>query len=303
MKNLGFLVLITIFFLFVPFFISGISCTTDSDCPSGYICQSNICSRQRGVSVTMEIPGVLPPSGPGGGVVIRTGKVVFKGKAYPKAFLTLSKNDKIAATFSAESSGFFEKELSGVRGGTYNFGIFAEDSEGRKSVTLTFKITVLPDATITISGIFIPPTISLSRTRVEKGQKTNILGQAFPESKIYILILPGEIVKETITDLRGKWFFELETGVLEKGEYKIQARAFLENGEQSQFSQSISLEIIEPICRGADLNFDEKVDIIDFSILLYFWRVSNPENVCVDINKDGLVDLVDFSIMMHQWTD
>lgn len=59
----------------------------------------------------------------------------------------------------------------------------------------------------------------------------------------------------------------------------------------------------EPECQGADLDFDGDVDIADFSILLYFWHQTNPENKCVDINQDGIVGLVDFSIMMYQWTD
>jgi len=56
------------------------------------------------------------------------------------------------------------------------------------------------------------------------------------------------------------------------------------------------------VCEGADLNFDGKINLIDFSILLYFWGQSSPSNRCVDINFDGIVDLVDFSIMMYWWT-
>lgn len=55
-------------------------------------------------------------------------------------------------------------------------------------------------------------------------------------------------------------------------------------------------------CKGADLNCDYKVNSIDFSILLYFWKTSPPfSNPRVDINKDGKVDSVDFSIMLYQW--
>ncbi|MEK7131699.1 MAG: dockerin type I domain-containing protein [Patescibacteria group bacterium] len=55
-------------------------------------------------------------------------------------------------------------------------------------------------------------------------------------------------------------------------------------------------------CKGADLNFDNKVNSTDFSILLYFWKTSAPfSNSCVDINKDRSVNSVDFSIMLYQW--
>ncbi len=52
--------------------------------------------------------------------------------------------------------------------------------------------------------------------------------------------------------------------------------------------------------RPADLNGDVRVDLVDFSILLYNW--GKPKNLKADINNDGLVDLVDFSIMLYWWT-
>jgi len=259
-------------------------------------------SVEKGVSVTVTVPSaVVPP--PGGGVVYPPPtNVIFEGRAYPKGFLTLFKNDKVAATFFAESSGLFKKELTGLTGGTYTFGIFAEDTEGRKSVTLSFTVGILSGATTTISRIFIPPTISLFPIQVEKGVKINIFGQVFPKSRVDIFISPGEIVKETIADSQGKWFFELDTSLLEEGEHNVRAKAFFGEGEQSQFSQIISFLVVRPKCRGADLNFDGKVNIVDFSILMYFWQSSSPENICADIDQDGIVNLVDFSIMMYWWS-
>ncbi len=51
-----------------------------------------------------------------------------------------------------------------------------------------------------------------------------------------------------------------------------------------------------------DLNQDTRVDLIDFSVLIYwFERDGFPEEF--DLNKDGIIDIVDFSIMMSYWTD
>jgi len=216
--------------------------------------------------------------------------------------LTLLKDEKVAATFFAENSGLFKKELTGVSGGRYTFGIFAEDTEGRTSITLNFKIDILGGATTTISGIFIPPTISRTPNQVERGQKIDIAGQVFPKSKVNIFIWPEEIVKETSADSQGKWLFGLNTATLKEGEYQVRAKAFFGEGEQSPFSQTVSFFVLPSKCRGADLNFDGKVNIVDFSILMYFWHSTSPENICADINRDGIVDLVDFSIMMYQWT-
>lgn len=52
-------------------------------------------------------------------------------------------------------------------------------------------------------------------------------------------------------------------------------------------------------CRRSDLNCDTKVNLVDFSILLYHWGTNHA---VADINKDGNVNLTDFSIMLYDWT-
>jgi len=254
------------------------------------------------ISVTAQV-GVLPPPPlpPGVGVPPPPAEVIFKGMAYPNAFLTILKNGGVAATFKAEPSGLFEKKLTGIWEGTHTFGIRAEDTEGRESVTQSFTVTLIRGTITIISRIFIPPTIELFPPEVGKGETLNIFGQVFPESQVDIFISPGEIVKKTIASPQGKWSFKLDTAVLEEGEYKVQAKALFGEGEQSPFSQTLSFSVITK-CKGADLNFDGKVNIIDFSILLYFWGQTKPANTCADINFDGIVNIVDFSIMMYQWT-
>jgi len=260
-------------------------------------------SIEKGVSVTVTVPEAQPiPPVVGGGAPLIPARVIFKGKAYPKAFLFLLVNQKVTATFFADSTGFFKKELTGLSGGKYTFGIFAEDTEGRESVTLNFKIDILRGTITTISGIFIPPTISLSSAQVERGEKIVISGQSFPQSKVFLFISPGEIIRESFSNLNGIWSFLLDTSFLKTEEYQIRAKTLFEEGEQSQFSKTLSFFVKSPKCRGSDLNFDGKVNIIDFSILLFFWYTTTPQNICVDINQDNLIDLVDFSIMMHQWT-
>jgi len=55
--------------------------------------------------------------------------------------------------------------------------------------------------------------------------------------------------------------------------------------------------------QNADINCDGRVNGVDFSILLAFWKTSGPfTNPRVDLNGDGKVDAVDFSIMLYRWT-
>ncbi len=50
-----------------------------------------------------------------------------------------------------------------------------------------------------------------------------------------------------------------------------------------------------------DVNNDARVNLVDFSIVAYWYTRANPP-AYVDLNGDGRVDLVDFSIMAFNWT-
>ena len=251
-----------------------------------------------------------PPTPPGGGGGGEGGgeaetKVVLKGRAYPSAHITILKNDATIAVFGAKDSGLFERTFSGIAGGTYTFGIWAEDTEGRKSVTLSFTVGIISCTTTTISGIFLSPTIALTPTQVEKGKNVDIFGQSFPESQVKIFVNSKETIKDATTSKQGKWQYKLNTASLEEIEHQAKAMALYGTGEQSLFSQTLSFLVLKPgalVCKGADLNFDGKVNIFDFSILMYFWKQTNPSNPCADINRDGIVNIFDFSIMMYWWT-
>ncbi len=50
-----------------------------------------------------------------------------------------------------------------------------------------------------------------------------------------------------------------------------------------------------------DVNADGRVDLVDFSIMAYWYGRPHPPAL-VDLNADGKVDLVDFSIIAYHWT-
>ena len=58
---------------------------------------------------------------------------------------------------------------------------------------------------------------------------------------------------------------------------------------------------IDPNCSLAgDFNCDGKVNSVDFSILLFYWKKKGEiSNKKVDMNKDGRVDSIDFSIFLY----
>jgi len=261
-----------------------------------------------GINITITVPGVPPPPPPppggGGGTPPPTySKVIFEGKAYPGALITVLRNGAVAGTTIGLPTGDFSLTLGAVQTGISTFGIFAEDTQGRKSVTLSFSISVIEGTTTTVKGIFISPTIELSKQLVKRGDSVDVLGQAYPESEVQIFVSSGPtpFIKKATPSLKGEWKYSLDTSILGIGDHSSKAKAIADGGEQSPFSSELPFKVVE-MCKGADLNFDGRVNLTDFSILLYFWNQTKPKNICADINFDGIVNIVDFSITMYYWT-
>ena len=99
-------------------------------------------------------------------------------------------------------------------------------------------------------------------------------------------VKPGKYVKITITDTG--------TGMDEKTKEKIFEPFFTTKEGGIGVGMAITKKILS--------EHDGKINITDFSILMYFWNKKNPANVCADINSDGRVDLKDFSVMLYWWT-
>ena len=257
--------------------------------------------KEVGISVTIE--DATPP--PSGGISVPTiayAGAIFKGKAYPGALVTILKDGIVATTFKVDASGYFSKSLGGLPTRIYTFGIWAEDVKGRKSLTLNYSISLIGGTTTTME-FFLPPTFELDSREVEQGEDLGMAGQTFPLSNLNIFVFSNGLIKKTSADDKGDWSYKFDTTPLSLGAHTSKIQSQTDEGEQSPFSETLSFSVLPPKCQGADLNQDGKVNIIDFSILLYFWHSTAPENICTDINQDGIVNLVDFSIMMYQWTD
>jgi len=283
------------------------SSLNEEDCASqGYDSGSLSCSG----SCTFDTSNcatddAAPPSGGGGGGGIihpPATEVILQGKAYPSALLTVLKDGQIIIETKANVSADFNIEITNITPGTYTFSIWATDKDGVKSITFSFTVTVRAETITTIGGIFIPPTITLSKDVVNRGEILDIYGQTAPKSNIDINIRSEEIVKKTSANQIGVWGYAFNTAALEEGTHIVKARSLLD-GLTSGFSHlsffDIGKKLLGVACQQADLNGDSRVNLVDFSILLYWWGRAND---CADQDNSGVVDLADFSIMMYWWT-
>jgi hypothetical protein len=233
--------------------------------------------------------------------------------AYYKSEVTILKDGQVALTTFSNEKGGFSAVLTQLPKGVYTFGIKAKDSKGRESILYSLTITLRPQTKNTISGIFIPPTIDISSNKVNPGEILRVFGEATPNSTIELWVYPSgrrkisesEIQKATTScDALGNWEIKFDTSKL-SGEqiFSVKARAFFKPTEASDFSRVLEFGLGKTpqisFCARSDLNKDGKVNLVDFSILLYWWGSSNKT---ADINMDGKVNLTDFSIMMYCWT-
>ncbi|MCK5332401.1 hypothetical protein KAJ41_00890 [Candidatus Parcubacteria bacterium] len=266
---------------------------------------------EQGISVSATVGDTTPPPPSGGGGQITPSgyaTVVFKGKAYPGSYVTILKDGNVTATLSADPGANFEATLTGLSAGVRNFGLWSEDKNGVKSMTLSFSSALTAGTVTTFSGLFLPPTINIENSSVTKGEIINIFGYSYPASEVNIFLnSESEIVKKVTAKEDGGWLLAFDTSLVETGDHSARSKAVSPEAEISLFSQVVDFRVLKEgeqgACQGADLNFDKKIDLIDFSIMLYFWDQAMPSNICADINSGGTVNLVDFSIMMYYWTD
>lgn len=250
--------------------------------------------------------------GGGGGVTpIHLGTVVnFSGMAYPLSRVYILKDGQIAATTIADPAANFSVSLSDLNTNTYTFSVYGEDDKGRKSSFFSFPIFITKGTTVNIGNIFLSPTIDIDKSEVKKGDNLVIFGQSIPKKEIVISVHSDqEYFYKIISNQMGVYLYNLDTSILEIGKHQTKSKSVLES-QISQYTTPLSFIVGDEnktkdnttcsLLRG-DLNCDNHVNLIDFSIMAYWYKKPNPP-LKVDLNSDMKISLVDFSIMAFNWT-
>ena len=238
--------------------------------------------------------------------------VILAGWAYPDSDVVILKDGIEEGMAKAAANAAFGAFLADLGQGVYTFSLWSTDAKGRRSLTYSTTFWIDDGTQTTVSDIIIPPTIELGRDSLPAGEMLPVFGQSVPGKTVEVWLYPqktGELKdeeirkKEVVAGLSGEWSLSMDTAGL-KGIYRVKAKTKIEGVGESGFSQIINVSIgaslaPEEECAGADLNKDGRVNITDFSILLYWW---GTDNACADQNHNGTVDLIDFSIMMYYWT-
>ncbi len=269
----------------------------------------------RTVTISAQVVNNItpPPSGGGGGgggsISIPT-SVNFSGMAYPNSKVTILKDGQIAITTVADPNARFSVSINNLATDTYNFSVYGEDVNGVKSLSFSFPVYVTAGTTVNIAGIFLSPTINVDKSQVKKGDNLMVYGQTIPNADLGVIFHSDqEILKNTKTDATGLYKYNMDTTPLEYGNHDVKSK--IAKDEVIAISREVPF-IVGLVSRmqdnsnscgtlRGDLNCDNKVNLIDFSIMAYWYKKLNPPNK-VDLSGDGRVTLVDFSIMAFNWT-
>lgn len=298
--------------LFGPYCGDGILQTTfGEECDDGNNTDSDFCSALCKVEPAGSGGGGSSGggSGGGGGSSRDLGDTVLNvsGRGYPSQRINFLIDSRTVGTVQANSSGAFSFATN-VSPGTATLGIWANDTSGTRSVTLNNTFDVTQGAVTNLNGLILPPTIRVASQNVTPGATITVSGQSIPGAAIEVQVDTSGPKYNTTAATTGLWTLQLNTAGLSVAEHTLRARSTTGTPPlttQSNYSSTLQLFLgVEGQAgRPSDLNRDGFVNLIDFSILIFWWGTNGgSSDPPADINGNGRVSLEDFSILLFNWT-
>jgi hypothetical protein len=237
------------------------------------------------------------------------GRVIINGFAYPNSTVGILVDGNFFDTTRAENDGTYSITLDEIARGVYTFGVYAEGADDVRSSTFSTSFTVTGARTTSLSNINVSPSILVEPDPVDPGETLTVSGYSLPNANITIQngrINTSNLLEYSATsDSGGRWSTTIDTTGFSTDTYQVRAKAEQDGGASTQFSEytfyGVGQEADVPL--NADLNRDGFVNLIDFSILLFWWNGDGGDSdPPADINRDGTVSLTDFSILLFNWT-
>jgi hypothetical protein len=241
-------------------------------------------------------------------------QVNFSGRAFPDGEIYLLKDGEIVAESVANAGADFALSLENLSSGSYNFILYGEDDQGRRSASLSFRVRLESDAVTNISGVYLSPTSELDKSQVLASETVSVSGRTVPNSTVTILVDAGnEIIAQAVADAGGYYTYAIDPRSLVLGRHLVRVKSSLGSAE-SDFGRPVSFTLVDPTTpvppdgeyyQPADLNQDTRVNLVDFAIAGYWYkRELTPAFLLIErrhLNGDGRLDLTDFAIMAYYW--
>lgn len=296
---------------FGPYCGDGILQTIHSEeCDDGNNTDGDFC----GADCTIEPAGSGGGGSSGGGssggggsnVDLGDTSINIEGIAYPNRTVNIILDADAVGSVRADNDGEFDFAIE-TEPGAASMGFWSTDRNGVRSITFSTTFDVTQGAVTNVTGVLLPPTIQVDQAQINPGDTVTFSGQTSP-NRVVELFIDDNQVADTTSDNGGLWSIVYTTSGLSADEYLAKVRFVEGSGSltsESSFSTALSLFVgVEGrAVTPSDLNRDGNIDLIDFSILIFWWQTSGGNsNPSADINGNGNVGIEDFSILLFNWT-
>ncbi len=241
-------------------------------------------------------PLVPPPTSSSGGGFFSSMRFLFQasvtvsGFAFPFADISVLRDGVFASVGKADVQGRFSVLLSDVTPGSYVFTVVG--SRGDLRSMITFLARVVKARSVVFEDLFLPPAI----TAVRNESEILVAGATIPDARLsFFSTSSPEPLGALFADIEGRFSFSF----LSTDHIPIAAMAAVGSIE-SPLSPFVRAGLPTSVVRG-DFNGDRRVNLIDFSILVFWYKQSNPP-AHIDLSGDGQVTVDDVSILLFYWT-
>ncbi len=237
--------------------------------------------------------------------------IYISGTTIPNTTVNILRNGEIISYTKSNSKGEFNQKITGYYSGDYEFTVIVSKNDNTTNAE-KFSVNVNYGSSVIVNKFYTAPILYLTKAK----NSINIEGYAIANSKVEVYLVDKnnkEIkIGEAVTNKRGYYIIDpkLNDKKLEQGEYSIYSKNIIKEKEIETESRISDIEVntnkeIEIVSGNkyeiqCDLNNDQKVDLLDFSILLL--KLFRSDYKAGDFNNDGTIDLQDFSIMTYHWT-
>ncbi len=239
------------------------------------------------------------------------GQVTISGLTAPRSSVSVLVDGKAAKSVTAGFDGAYSVTLDLIARGVYTFGVYSTDQAKVKSSTFSTSFTVTGARASALSNVTLAPSVLVTPDPAVPGSPLTISGYTIPNASVTVETEKegnGSSKKQfsAQSNAAGFWSVIVDTNGLSSGTYKVRAKAAqLTSGVSANFSNYVLYGVGQSANRplNTDLNRDGKVNLVDFSILLFWWGTAGGDSdPPADINSDAKVNLTDFSILLFNWT-
>lgn len=169
--------------------------------------------------------------------------VVIQGTTSPNAQVTFMDSGSVIGSTTADITGSYSQNFADQTPGIHTFQVFAQDTASRLTDTVSISVNVQEHAQ-TVVNIFLPPTLQLSTSQIQKGQSIAVAGMTAPSAQVVLYV---DSSYSTLTaDAGGNWNAIIATAGLQSGQHQAYAVAVKSGGEQSYATFPHAFTVLAP---------------------------------------------------------